>query len=375
MVHSRVLFLLAAVCIILVLLVAFGTEILLLLPKTSNIGKYNGLQEAPLSYAHLKQEILKLFMIPAKEKDAALTRQPTLRAEEKRSVVPGVKDNIILTTQDRSGTKSVDGDEFYVTCQPTLRAEARRSVVPGVKDNIILTTQDRSGTKSVGGDEFYVTLYRHDGDTTGTSQVQVGMEVAVGHVTDLGTGEYNIDFHKTANCPDGSADSPKLEDFHPFILRAVLQYSCGLGKLSPPSKLDWPNGKSIKDIVLQMPVDWFPTLADDSAVKPMKLEGGPFNIVALGDSLMNQLLFEPQQQSYPAGGVTRGDPSVRGQHYTQAALATGTVQDHFINQLSQLNVWLGNAPEATSRQKLVLLGSCERYPSSQTLSLTPTRNG
>ena len=220
-----------------------------------------------------------------------------------------------------------------------------------------------------------MTLYRHDGDTTGTSQVQVGMEVAVGHVTDLGTGEYNIDFHKTANCPDGSADSPKLEDFHPFILRAVLQYSCGLGKLSPPSKLDWPNGKSIKDIVLQMPVDWFPTLADDSAVKPMKLEGGPFNIVALGDSLMNQLLFEPQQQSYPAGGVTRGDPSVRGQHYTQAALATGTVQDHFINQLSQLNVWLGNAPEATSRQKLVLLGSCERYPSSQTLSLTPTRNG
>jgi len=160
------------------------------------------------------------------------------------------------------------------------------------------------------GDEYYVDSGH---DTKGMS------------VLDLGNGRYQIQNVTT---------SP---------VRIWLQYTCGDGKLSPPSKKEWTDGRAINQEfwrnitgMLKEPPIQPPTTSSLSLSSHVE-------IVGVGDSLMRQLLLRDDRS--PRHANTR-------YALVHAPLLPSTVVSYFLRSLNRL--W---AARPFTRDTIIFLGS------------------
>ena len=130
-----------------------------------------------------------------------------------------------------------------------------------------LRTFDSNGNpKTVGGDEFYITYTDDAIATTTTQRLANGMpHTSVAEITDLNNGRYRLEFVSSP------LNNNHRMNHHRLIGRGMLsvtfQYTCGIGKLSPPIKTDWTKWQDGGSTVAQF-------IKKDVPIPPMK----PFQI-------------------------------------------------------------------------------------------------
>lgn len=101
---------------------------------------------------------------------------------------------------------------------------------------ILQSTDEFGSEKTVGGDEFYVTYTDNNKNHRGIFKSNKHTDVAL--VKDLEDGTYDLDFVTTPIEPN--PESLSGDGF----LRVWFQYSCGIGFMAQPEKLDWHSGGS-----------------------------------------------------------------------------------------------------------------------------------
>jgi hypothetical protein len=102
----------------------------------------------------------------------------------------------------------------------------------------ILTSLDCHGNpKQVGGDEFYIAFTADLPAEEKYSPQGCHPYSAVALVADLQDGRYRLDFSATPTSP-----YPPEITKSGGTLTIYFQYSCGIGKMAPPSKHSWRNG-------------------------------------------------------------------------------------------------------------------------------------
>jgi len=187
-------------------------------------------------------------------------------------------------------------------CDPTTNY--RLSQLQG--QEIILQSYYGSKEKTTGGDEFYSTIIFNN------SPADSSTVVAVGRVSDLSDGRYAVVFkslvelEKYDNFPDtrsrfynvsltnnsnGNGNGNGNGNNSGFALKNILQYSCGEGALPPPSKEFKPfNGAINREVHMEFPLSWIQMEKPLQQTQPQIDLNNFDRVIALGDSLMDQLL-------------------------------------------------------------------------------------
>ena len=114
-------------------------------------------------------------------------------------------------------------------CLPTTSMRLRADTVGQIGNGGVIDSFHGRERKRVGGDDLYVSI------------VEDGFDVAVAHVNDLADGSYEL-FFERVEMPAPRAPpraSHRKDTAQPAQLRVVLQFSCGIGRLSPPLKQWW----------------------------------------------------------------------------------------------------------------------------------------
>jgi hypothetical protein len=133
----------------------------------------------------------------------------------------------------------------------------------------ILESLDIHGkAKHEGGDEYYVTY----------TDESMSSPTAIAFVSDRQDGSYHLEFVK----------SPSLNATGPLTgigsVTIILQYSCGLGHLAPPSKLQWSTGGAIN---AEYKVEKMTAPHMDNFVPPQGIDLSRYDqVLAFGDSTM-----------------------------------------------------------------------------------------
>ena len=128
------------------------------------------------------------------------------------------QDDILRNVRDESERRR-ESSYCPATSQIRIRANEERWT---------LETYDKKGiAKTVGGDEFYITYRDHE------------ERMAVAIVTDQHNGCYVLDFVETP-LREFTKGTPSER-----VLFIELQYTCGLGKVPFPEKLNWHTGGMI----------------------------------------------------------------------------------------------------------------------------------
>jgi hypothetical protein len=132
--------------------------------------------------------------------------------------------------------------------------------------------------KKIGGDEFYITY-------TDSSVTDQSHPTAVARLTDLENGKYQMDFVTSAMNP--IVDPKKLNGHG--TLNIYFQFTCGIGRMPPPTKNNWPDGgNSVARHVHQGGVQ-LPPLRIFQAPKAT-VDFSKYRLVFVGDSLMQHFV-------------------------------------------------------------------------------------
>ena len=145
--------------------------------------------------------------------------------------------------------------------------------------------------KTIGGDEFYVT-YHHNGylfqDITVPEQSKAH-PTAVAQVTDLGNGNYDLDFIAS---PMAAKENFPLSSLG-GNLTIHFAYTCSIGKIPPPLKANWNNG-GYSQTSYTVEVPFAPQIKIFDQPKQPNIDLSNFDhIMLVGDSLMEQFGFSP----------------------------------------------------------------------------------
>ena len=189
---------------------------------------------------------------------------------------------------------------------------------------ILLQSYYGSTEKTIGGDEFYPTIV-FKSNVSRTEKV-----VAVGRVSDLRSGLYNVSFQSLTDnvlfkISDEQQKSNIQESSH--FLRIVLQYCCGDGALPPPAKQNRLDGGAINKVVPVLypsslqPSPWI-VRAEKPPFRQPQINLKKFDrVLALGDSLMEQMVM---------GGNHSGKVTYKSMYQP---LATDLMEEHFIRKV------------------------------------------
>jgi len=161
-------------------------------------------------------------------------------------------------------------------CAPTTHLELSMPVPSNTasKKWLIQTYSNNDNTpKSVGGDEFYVT-YTADGGNTDHF-------TAAARITDLHNGKYELEFVASpTNLVDNTTSHGALRIYH--------EYTCGIGQLNPPTKMNWTSGGGLNIVydLTEVPRPYIRPfdMNQSTHVSLQKYD----RIYAIGDSLMEQ---------------------------------------------------------------------------------------
>jgi len=162
----------------------------------------------------------------------------------------------------------------------------------------LLSLNAEGKPKTIGGDEYYVTY------TANEKRHDYQSPDAVAHIIDLEDGSYELHFVQ----PIGPNVNDKPRPTSAFesevgLLEINLEYTCGIGAFSPPSKSNWITGGYIQshwEAVVESPMIPSITMAKD---RPMPQEfGSKFRnydgIYAVGNSLMRMWVMENRPNFY-----------------------------------------------------------------------------
>lgn len=219
----------------------------------------------------------------------------------------------------------VHNPPYSFVCLATADYALKQSCGPLVKGWCLHSLTAQGQRKPVGGDEIYATL-------TSAADVDLG----VGHVTDLGDGRYAVLFDQIY----GAALLPRSGS----VLSVLIQYSCGVGIMAPPSKLSWADNGAVLKMVrppLHAYASWpIPRIA----LPPMnKWDAKAYDvIVCVGDSLMEQIYNGAKQMGF------QGDFRFKK---IQTALTTQSVRASFIDRVRALYT----TARTSSTQKIAIL--------------------
>ena len=192
---------------------------------------------------------------------------------------------------------------------------------------IILQSYYGSTEKTIGGDEFYSTIVFKN-NVSGTEKV-----VAVGRVTDLRDGHYNVSFQSLTNdvlykISDEQHKSNSQGSGH--YLKIVLQYCCGDGALPPPAKQNRLDGGAINKGVPVLFSSSLPTppwilQAEKPSFLQPQINLKKYNrVLALGDSLMEQMVMGRRQSGKAVTYKSMYLP-----------LASDLVEEHFLKKVRE----------------------------------------
>jgi hypothetical protein len=142
--------------------------------------------------------------------------------------------------------------------------------------------------KTVGGDEYYIT---YADDSMSSSSILT----AVAFVSDCQDGSYDLRF---VTSPSLNATT-KLSGIGRVTI--ILQYSCGLGHLAPPVKLNWNTGGAInsRHVVKNRRAPPMETFVPPSGIDLTRYE----QVVAIGDSTMKHFVEHNQPNTFWPGHV------------------------------------------------------------------------
>ena len=211
------------------------------------------------------------------------------------------------------------------TCYPTTYYH----VVQVDQDSGTVHFQSYCGSteKTIGGDEFYPTIVLKS-NMSETEQV-----VAVGHVTDLRDGLYNVSFQSLTENVLLKISDEQHKTYSNF-LTIVLQYCCGDGELPPPAKQNRFDGGAINKVVPVIypsslpPLPWV-VRAEKPPIQQPQINLKMFDrVLALGDSLMNQMMMGGKHS-----GKTVSPPWTYTKIYTP--LASDLMEDHFLKKVRE----------------------------------------
>jgi hypothetical protein len=140
--------------------------------------------------------------------------------------------------------------------------------------------------KFVGGDEFYIEFRSHD-------KLESKHPTAVAVFDDLQDGTYDLEFYRTFMKDEPVVVNETMKD---GMLGIWLQYTCGIGRMAPPSKDSYTNGGYFTDI------HWEKTLKYAPPIKEMPTMSLSNNrslseydlVLYVGDSIMRNLNSAPR---------------------------------------------------------------------------------
>jgi len=144
---------------------------------------------------------------------------------------------------DRQTTKNVLSASF---CTVTSQVRIVERKEKNDTSSWVLQSIGPDGVKKLqGGDEYYIEYL----EVLRPSENGNGCVTAVAVVTDLHDGDYRLNFYRSVaidGCPgssvDRSADSQNQRLGGQLIV--YLEYTCGIGRMHPPSKKEWTGGGS-----------------------------------------------------------------------------------------------------------------------------------
>ena len=215
--------------------------------------------------------------------------------------------------QDQTPFKEalLDGPVCPATSQVRIVFDPQRSDGP-----VILKSYNVDGEpKTNGGDEYYITYSMPENEK--------GYPDAVAHSKDLGDGTYELQFvQPLLPGPDDKSRPAAISGGG--TVSVILQYTCGLGGLMPPTKAGWSTGGAVNrlwkakvDASVVPPV----VMARDRSTVPEQY-GFAFsnykNAFSVGDSLMSQ--FIGGDRRYPDDHQRRSNMEV-GIHVGQSLRA------------------------------------------------------
>jgi len=150
--------------------------------------------------------------------------------------------------------------------------------------SLVIQSLNKDGlVKIEGGDEYYIEYF-----STGSNSAD-----AIGYVKDLGDGSYKVDFMQPLLRKKNGTD--QADNILPGgKITVILQYTCGIGKLMPPSKKKWSTSGAInRKWEASLPEHFhLHVVSAEKRVKPMQFpELASFDYVySVGDSLMSQFV-------------------------------------------------------------------------------------
>ena len=194
-----------------------------------------------------------------------------------------ILDDLFLQDQTPFKEALLDGPVCPATSQVRIVFDPQRNDGP-----VILKSYNVDGEpKTNGGDEYYITYSMPENEK--------GYPDAVAHSKDLGDGTYELKFvQPLLPGPDGKARPAAISGGG--TVSVMLQYTCGLGGLMPPTKAGWTTGGAVNRL--------WTTKVDASVVPPVVMArdrstvpeqfGFAFsnykNAFSVGDSLMSQFI-------------------------------------------------------------------------------------
>ena len=225
----------------------------------------------------------------------------TVAQERVHAAIAGNNDNDPVVTERCT--------EWPISCQVRIDTTTTNG-----KDWILTSLDSHGNPKSVGGDEFYV-AYTANNNNNNNHETQP--YTAVAWMEDRQNGTYRLDFCATPT----SSSAPHLEegDTTGGTLTIYFQYSCGIGRMAPPSKQEWTNGGYTHrrhDVHLSKGPPIRPFVHPNSSSSSSNnnnqvIDLNNFDlIVAFGDSTMEQFV--------------RQRPNKKGKYYFQHNLSYGT---------------------------------------------------
>lgn len=194
--------------------------------------------------------------------------------------------------------------EIFSSCSATCQVQ----LIPKCPYWELQTFDEHGAPKTVGGDEFYVTytdssIFRFDHDdppfestrslvneSSSKFKPNPGNFTAAAWIMDLQNGRYRLDFQcgPFSSCLLGKTTG---------ILTVYFQYTCGIGRMGPPTKGQWSAGGnsvaqySTTTFIRGPPLRSFePPIATNSTNRN-RLNLNDFeSVLPVGDSLLRQLL-------------------------------------------------------------------------------------
>ena len=165
----------------------------------------------------------------------------------------------VLLHQTTNFNNRTDSIHSLATCNPTVGfqlllsspsdAAAAAAARTSEFSTWSLQSLDDSGVvKQVGGDELYVTLYPLNDSIISDPHGDPKAPLAVAHVQDLQNGNYQLQFVVPPLISDSTLARPRehvIPPEQPMRLQVILQYTCGMGQMEPPTKQTWITGGHI----------------------------------------------------------------------------------------------------------------------------------